>query len=218
MLRPPCRVLLYAPDPQPLQSALEAAGCLVHVARDEGAAAEQKATVRPEVIFVHGLPAGAAGRLRRLPPHLDAVLCFLLHRDDVAGFEVAAGGDDFIVLPLQAAEVEARVRLWRWRREQLGAEGILRAGPLVLDLTTYRVTVEGAPVTLTYKEYELLCLLLRRRGQVLTRDQILDLIWGPDYYGGNRTVDVHIRRLRQKLPEVAEMIGTLHGIGYRFEG
>jgi hypothetical protein len=217
MLRPPCRVLLYAPAPEPLPPELEAAGCVVHVARDEAAAAEQKAEVRPEVVFLHNLPAGAAGRLRRFPPHIDAVFCFLLPPEDLPGFE-AAGGDDFIALPLRAAEVEARVRLWRWRREQLGAEGVLRAGPLVLDLANYRVTVEGAPVTLTYKEYELLCLLMRRRGQVLTRDQILDLIWGPDYYGGNRTVDVHIRRLRQKLPEVEELISTVHGMGYRFEG
>jgi hypothetical protein len=218
MLRPPCRVLLYAPQPQPLQPVLEAAGCVVHTVANEAAAAEQKALVRPEAIFVHGLPLGAVGRLRRLPPHLDAAYCLLLRPEDLGSFEAAAGSDDFIILPLQSAEVEARVRLWRWRREQLGAEGVLRSGPLVVDLTNYRVTVQGAPVTLTFKEYELLCLLMRRKGQVLTRDQILDLIWGPDYYGGNRTVDVHIRRLRLKVPEVGGMISTVHGVGYRFEG
>jgi len=218
MLRPPCRALLYGQQTAVVQAALEQAGCVVAVAADEATAAELKATQRPEVIFARELPPGAAGRLHRLPPQLDATYCLLLDRRMLGQTPISPEYDDFILLPLDTAEVEARVSLWRWRREQLTAEGVLRAGALVVDLANYRVTMEGALVTLTYKEYELLCLLLRRRGQVLTRDQILDLVWGPDYYGGSRTVDVHIRRLRTKLPEVADMIATVHGVGYRFDG
>jgi DNA-binding response OmpR family regulator len=218
MLRPPCRALLYGPEAAALRQSLEQAGCVVSVAADEAAAAELKATQRPEVIFACGLPAGAMGRLHRLPPQLDAVYCLLVERRNLAQTPVPQEYDDFMVLPLEPAEVVVRVGLWRWRREQLASDGILRAGPLTVDLANYRVTVEGAPVALTYKEYELLCLFLRRRGQVLTRDQILDLIWGPDYYGGSRTVDVHVRRLRTKLPEVGDMIATVHGVGYRFDG
>jgi DNA-binding response OmpR family regulator len=218
MLRPPCRALLYGQEAAALRQPLEQAGCVVAVATDESTAAELKATHRPEVIFASGLAPGAMGRLHRLPPQLDAVYCLLVDRRNLAHAPIQAEYDDFIVLPLDPAEVAARVSLWRWRREQLASDGVLRAGVLVVDLANYRVTVEGAPVTLTYKEYELLCLLLRRRGQVLTRDQILDLIWGPDYYGGSRTVDVHVRRLRTKLPEVADNIATVHGVGYRFDG
>ena len=218
MLRPPCRALLYGAAAAALRLPLEQAGCVVAVAEDESVAAELKATHRPEFIFAAGLAPGAAGRLHRLPPQLDAVYCLLVDRRSLAQAPLSVEYDDFIVLPLDPAEVGARVSLWRWRREQLASDGVLRAGALVVDLANYRVTVEGAPVTLTYKEYELLCLLLRRRGQVLTRDQILDLVWGPDYYGGSRTVDVHVRRLRTKLPEITELIATVHGVGYRFDG
>jgi len=218
MLRPPCKVLVYGKEAAALRPALEQAGCVAAVATDEAAAAELKATHRPEVIFGVGLAPGAAGRLHRLPPKLDAIYCLLVERRALGQTAVSPEYEDFLVLPLAPAEIEARVYLWRWRREQLGSDGVLRSGPLVVDLANYRVTVEGAPVALTYKEYELLCLLLRRRGQVLTRDQILDIIWGPDYYGGSRTVDVHVRRLRTKLPEIADSIATVHGVGYRFDG
>lgn len=218
MLRPPCKALVYGSDGPLLRPALEHAGCVVVIAGDEATAAELKATHLPEVIFGHRLAPGTMGRLRRLPPHLDAMHCLLIERRELPQAQVAPEYDDFLVLPLEAAEVQARVNLWRWGREQLAADGVLRSGSLVLDLGNYRVTIEGAPVDLTYKEYELLALLMRRRGQVLTRDQILDQIWGPDYYGGSRTVDVHVRRVRMKLPEVAEKIATVHGVGYRFDG
>ncbi|HEX2973674.1 MAG TPA: response regulator transcription factor [Tepidisphaeraceae bacterium] len=217
MLRPPCRAILLSLDPQHALPALEAAGCEVTVAGDENQAADLKAEVRPEVIFLHNPQPGISGKLRRLPPQLQAVHCLLVDADNLEQTDVAAGYDDFMSLPLNPAEVASRVRLWRWRREQISSEGIIKAGPLAVDMANLSVTVDGTPVTLTFKEYELLCLLLRRRGQALTRQHILDAIWGPDYYGGERTVDVHIRRLRTKIPELTDMISTVHGIGYRFE-
>ena len=165
---------------------------------------------------MHAVGPGGCGRLRRTPPHLDIVYCALLLPSELAEVQQPAF-DDFLVAPVSAEEVAARVRLWRWQRERISS-GLLRAGPLTVDLTNLQVTVQGATVELTYKEYELLVLLLRRRGQVLTRDRILQTVWGPDYYGGERTVDVHVRRLRMKLPEIAEQIITVHGVGYRFEG
>jgi DNA-binding response OmpR family regulator len=215
MLKPPCRAILWTADSGPWLEVLVQAGCEVRVADGAAAAAELKATWRPEAVFMRQLAPGECGRLRRTPPHLDLVYCTLLERSQLPQVEQPEA-DDFLVLPLEAEEVAARVRLWRWRRERLSG-GMLRAGPLAVDLSTLRVTVEGAPVELTYKEYELLTLLLKRRGQVLTREAVLDAVWGPDYYGGERTVDVHIRRLRMKLPEIAERIATLHGVGYRFE-
>lgn len=217
MLRPPCRAIVVSKDPEQVLPALREAGCEVHVTADAMEAADIKADLRPEVIFLHNAEPGVSGKLRRLPPHLQAVHCLLVDREGLEALEVAAGYDDFMSVPLTAAEVGARVRLWRWRREQISADGAMRAGPLQVDMANLLVTIDGAQVNLTFKEYELLCLLLRRRGQVLTREHILDSVWGPDYYGGNRTVDVHIRRLRIKLPEVADMINTVHGMGYRFE-
>jgi DNA-binding response OmpR family regulator len=218
MLTPPCRAILWASATaaEALAVALASIGCEVRSARDEPAAAELKATWRPEVVFLHQTAPGDCGRLRRTPPHLDLVYCALVEAGQLAQVEQPEY-DDFLVLPLDLEETAARVRLWRWRRERLPGEGILRAGPLAVDLRHLRVTVEGAPVELTHKEYELLAVLLKRRGQVLTRESILDAVWGPEYYGGERTVDVHIRRLRMKLPEVADQIATVHGVGYRFE-
>lgn len=217
MLRPVCRAILLSAKPGDLVATLAEAGCEAHLAADLAAALDLKANVRPELILLHGCEATVSGKLRRHPPQLQAVYCALLERERLGALEVAGGYDDFLTLPLLPAEVAARVRLWRWRREQIDSSGTMRAGPLVVDLANLRVSIEGETVSLTFKEYELLCLLLRRRGQVLTRDHILDVIWGPDYYGGNRTVDVHIRRLRTKLPEVADLIVTVHGIGYRLD-
>lgn len=217
MLRPTCRAILWSPAPAEVLPGLRAAGCEVFVAKDEERAVELKAEARPEVIFLHKCPPETSGRLRRIPPHLQAVHCLLIARAELAAAHLPGMCDDFLTLPLDPEELAGRVTLWRWRREQIDSEGVLRAGPIVVDLANLRVTVDGVPTTLTYKEYELLCLLLKRSGQVLTRQYILDAIWGPDYYGGARTVDVHIRRLRTKLPEVAEMIVTVHGVGYRLE-
>ena len=216
MLRPPCRAILLSSEPDSVLPALDQAGCEVAVAPDEREAGDLKSEVRAEVIFLHGSERGVSGRLRRLPPQLQAVHCLLIEAERLERADLG-GYDDFLAIPLAPAEVAARVRLWRWRREQISTDGTMRAGPLVVDMVNLRVSVDGAAVTLTLKEYELLCLLLRRRGQTLTREHILDAVWGPDYYGGHRTVDVHIRRLRTKLPEVTDMISTVHGLGYRFE-
>lgn len=216
MLTPACRVVLWTAKPEPLAPTLRRIGCEIKHAPDEAAAAELKATYRPEAIFLQGVAPGACGRVRRTPPHLELVYCALLENSELAHVQQPEF-DDFFTLPLNPEVVAARIRLWRWRRQRVSGEGLVRVGPLTVDLGTLRVTVEGAPVDLTFKEYELLTLLLKRRGQVLTREAILDAVWGPDYYGGERTVDVHIRRLRMKLPEVAEQIATVHGVGYRFE-
>lgn len=218
MLRPPCKAVLLSSDPERLLPALKEAGCEVSHARNDGRAGDLKAEVRPEVIFLHNTQPGVSGKLRRLPPQLQAVHCLLVDQEHLDQTDVAAGYDDFMTIPLNPAEVIARVRLWRWRREQISGDGLIKAGPIAVDMANMRVMVDGETIGLTFKEYELLCLLLRRRGQVLTREHILDQVWGPDYYGGERTVDVHIRRLRTKIPELTDMISTVHGMGYRFEG
>jgi len=94
---------------------------------------------------------------------------------------------------------------------------MITLGPwVVIDVARHEVLLDGAPVSLTIKEYELLLLLVRDQNRALTRGAILEKVWGDNYFGGERTVDVHIRRLRAKLEAIAEAIETVHGVGYRF--
>lgn len=117
------------------------------------------------------------------------------------------------------AEVEARLRLAMTRREDSADEvgGPISAGELVIDETTYSARLHGRLLDLTYKEFELLKYLAQHPGRVFTRAQLLQEVWGYDYFGGTRTVDVHVRRLRAKLgTEHESLIGTVRNVGYRF--
>lgn len=126
------------------------------------------------------------------------------------------GADDYLAKPFSMMEMVARVKavLRRYKKEEPKQ---LTAGTLTLDESSHVVQDEGKVVELTYKEYELLALLLKHQGRVYSREQLLDLIWGHDYDGENRTVDVHIRTLRSKLGESANLIKTVRGVGYKLE-
>jgi DNA-binding response OmpR family regulator len=131
------------------------------------------------------------------------------------------GVDDVILEGAGPAEVEARLRMVAERTKDEAAEvppEQLEAGELVIDASAYTARVRGRTLDLTYKEFELLKHLVQHPGRVLTRAQLLQEVWGYDYYGGTRTVDVHIRRLRAKLgSEHDQMIGTVRNVGYRFD-
>ena len=123
--------------------------------------------------------------------------------------------DDFVDPGAPAGEVEVRLAIIR-RRAGAGSEDLIRLGRLQLSTETYQVSVDGRPLDLTYKEFELLRFLASRAGRVFTRAALLREVWGYDFYGGTRTVDVHIRRLRAKLgPEHEHLIETVRGVGYR---
>ncbi|MDO8587267.1 MAG: response regulator transcription factor [Armatimonadota bacterium] len=125
--------------------------------------------------------------------------------------------DDIVVEPVRATELLARVRMVLMRRHKLEEENIVRLDGLIVDLENYEVTLDGEPLDLTYKEYELLRFLITRRGRVFTREALLNHVWGYDYFGGARTVDVHIRRIRAKLGVSYESyIETVRNVGYRF--
>lgn len=124
--------------------------------------------------------------------------------------------DDFILTGASPGEVDARLRMAAVEAEDEVPNGEIRAGAIVIDETTYMATIHGKLLNLTYKEFELLKHLALHPGQVFTRDRLLHDVWGYDYFGGTRTVDVHIRRLRAKLgPEHESLIGTVRNVGYR---
>lgn len=134
--------------------------------------------------------------------------------DRVVGLD--SGADDYMPKPFGMMELVSRVRALLRRAAKPAAEDkLFTAGSLAVDVKRRTVTVEGEPVILTYKEFELLCYLLENRGVVLSRDQILTKIWDYNYSGETRTVDVHIRTLRQKLGDAGALIETVRGVGYR---
>lgn len=124
--------------------------------------------------------------------------------------------DDFIVQPCNAKELVARInRLIKTKAETTGEQ--ISSGDLTIDLEKYEVYVSGRPVSLTFKEYELLKFLAMHPGRVYTRDTLLNQVWSEDYFGGDRTVDVHVRRLRSKIEDQSHVfIETVRNIGYRF--
>ena len=132
------------------------------------------------------------------------------------------GIDDVILDTAGPAEVEARIRIVTGQRqlERVATDPSLReirSGDVVIDENSYTAKVRGRTLDLTFKEFELLKFLAQHPGRVFTRSQLLQEIWGYDYFGGTRTVDVHIRRLRSKLgPEFEALIGTVRNVGYRF--
>ena len=135
--------------------------------------------------------------------------------DKILGLEL--GADDYITKPFSVRELAARVKslLRRVAPQQESEPQTLRAGDIMIDITNYEAFKGGEKLSLTLKEFELLKVLVLSRGKVLTRDFLLDRIWGYEYYGETRTVDVHIPHLRQKLGE-EPYIETVRGVGYRF--
>jgi DNA-binding response OmpR family regulator len=138
--------------------------------------------------------------------------------DKIVGLET--GADDYATKPFSTGELIARVRALL-RRSQSEQRSVLDAGDLQMDLIARRAQLRGEELRLTHKEFDLLAELIRNKGMVLSRDLLLEKIWGYDFLGDSRTVDVHIRWLRQKIelePSLPVRIVTVRGIGYRFDG
>ena len=137
--------------------------------------------------------------------------------DTVLGLD--EGADDYVAKPFGMMELMARVRAaLRHGGQERQEERTYTLGSLYVDPARHIVRVDGQDVTLTLKEYQVLCLLLERPGTVFTRDQLLNIIWGYEFDGASRTVDVHIRTLRQKLGEAGSCIETVRGVGYKISG
>ena len=141
--------------------------------------------------------------------------------DKVVGLEL--GADDYVTKPFSARELVARIRaVLRRRGEAAPADGpdVLEGGPVRIDVDRHLVTVNGTPVAMPLKEFDLLEVLLRNAGRVLTRQQLIDRVWGSSYVGDTKTLDVHVKRLRAKIepdPASPRHVTTVRGLGYKFE-
>ncbi|MFH0914067.1 MAG: response regulator transcription factor [Chloroflexota bacterium] len=199
-----------------LQSGLGSLGFACSLADSEGAW-EHLAARSPDLVVVEMDGAASHTLLRELSTRKKLPVMALLRREmlDEPGpyFEVA----DFLVSPFNEKELALRVRRLVGHTGT-GQDEVIRCDHLVIDPDKCEVLVEGKPVELTFKEYELLKFLAGHPGRVFTREALLNHVWGYDYYGGDRTVDVHVRRLRSKI-ETSEhpFIETVRNIGYRFK-
>ena len=176
----------------------------------------------PDLIII--APEESLDKLTQALNHLNqnpkiAKKPLLVFTDETTALDLdfSLGIDDFIVKPYSLREIEARLRLVLWRDNYTNNQHTLKIENLVINTAKYEVRVKGNLVELTLKEYELLKHLVTHQGRVFTRADLLDSIWGYDYYGGMRTVDVHIRRLRSKLGDIGETIATIRGVGYKFD-
>ena len=146
----------------------------------------------------------------------EAPILLLIDEEALPGLDFGLDADDLAVKPLRQGELRARIRRLLWEADRPDDDQMIKVKDLLINKSRYEVRVKGVTVNMTLKEYELLQHLVTHADRVFTRADLLDSIWGYDYYGGMRTVDVHIRRLRSKLGEMGEAIHTVRGVGYSF--
>ena len=217
-------LLLLTNALEPSSEVLPALGLLLHsvrVAPAEGSALIDAPPADAVLVDARRELVQAKGLCRLLrTTGIDCPLIAIVTEGGLAAVTAEWGIDDVILDTAGPAEVEARVRLALGRvvaeRDSKRSEEI-RSGDLTIDEATYQARVGGVPLDLTFKEFELLKFLAQHPGRVFTRAQLLQEVWGYDYFGGTRTVDVHVRRLRAKLGTDYEvLIGTVRNVGYRF--
>ena len=211
---------------EPLAYMLSREGFEVSVAATGPGALEEFARTGADLVLLDLMLPGLSGTevCRALRTSASVPIIMLTARDSevdkVVGLEL--GADDYVTKPFSHRELVARVRAVLRRRAQpeAGPTTELAAGPVRMDVDRHLVTVAGEPVPLPLQEFELLELLLRNVGRVLTRQQLIDRIWGSDYVGDTKTLDVHVKRLRAKIePEPGRPVHliTVRGLGYKFE-
>lgn len=222
------RILLVEDDKSirmALEFALTRAGYEVTPASDGAAAIERARAVEPDLVLLDILLPKLSGievakTLRAAGSAVPIIMLTALDQDadKIAGLD--AGADDYVTKPFSTPELLARIRanLRRTHASEGTRMGIIEAGPLKIDLDATRVSINGNPVKLRSKEYELLAALASRRGALCTRQWISQEVWGEQFLPTSRTIDTHIRRLRKALrTDGWSYIQTEHGMGYRFE-
>jgi DNA-binding response OmpR family regulator len=146
----------------------------------------------------------------------DAPLLLVVTEGGMSALSGEWGIDDVLLSTAGPAEIDARVRLALARRDEVAEPARVQASGVTIDEQSYSAKLHGRPLDLTYKEFQLLHFLATHPSRVFTREQLLSEVWGYDYFGGTRTVDVHVRRLRAKLGDQEQIIGTVRNVGYRF--
>jgi two-component system response regulator RegX3 len=226
-------VLLVEDEPSLAESirySLEQECCRVVVASDGQRAMELAREEQPALVVLDlMLPVLSGLDVCRLMRQESTVPIMILtakaaEADKVAGLEL--GADDYMTKPFSMREFVSRVRAHLRRAAMTGDPHrmdadpeVLRGGPVVMDVDRHEVIVRGEPVKLTPREFALLALFLRRQGRLLTRQFLIDELWGDDYFGDTKTLDVHVKRLRQKIelvPQSPRHLLTVRGLGYRF--
>ena len=201
---------------------LERAGFRVATAADGEAGLERVFASRPDAVVLDLMLPGRSGleilrELRDEPATRDVPVVLLTARgaemDKLLGFE--HGADDYITKPFSTRELVARLQALLRRARPERGEATVEAGPLRIDFLGHEASLEGRPLSLTPREFELLAFLARHPSRVFSRDELLTKVWGYDYVGETRTVDVHVRRLRAKLGEMNRLIETVTGAGYK---
>lgn len=175
--------------------------------------------LQPDVILVDGRAnsVDAAAVIRKLRTDSDASFVVVLNEEDLAAFDFGCGVDDFVSDQATRAEFDTRLRRIG-EDSQPDPSQVIRRGEISINRERFEVKARGEILDLTYKEFELFSYLATRPGKVCSRSMLLSEVWGYDFFGGTRTVDVHVRRLRAKLGQDSGVIETVRNVGYRFAG
>ncbi|MET0989099.1 MAG: response regulator transcription factor [Glaciihabitans sp.] len=223
------RILIVEDEPslsEPLSFLLEREGYETTIAADGHAAVAEFERNGSDLVLLDLMLPGLPGTevCREIRTHSTVPIIMLTAKDSevdiVVGLEL--GADDYVTKPYSTRELLARIRAILRRRveDDDAGETALEAGTVRMDIERHVVTVSGRDIPMPLKEFELLELLLRNSGRVLTRGQLIDRVWGADYFGDTKTLDVHIKRIRSKIekkPSEPTMLVTVRGLGYRFE-
>ena len=212
---------------EPLAYLLKREGYEVEVAEDGPSALAAFDRVGGDLILLDLMLPGIPGTevCREIRTRSNVPIIMLTAKDSevdiVVGLEL--GADDYVTKPYSSRELLARIRAVLRRRveEEELEDGVLEAGTVRMDVDRHTVAVNGQEISMPLKEFELLELLLRNAGRVLTRGQLIDRVWGTDYFGDTKTLDVHIKRIRSRIeqnPGEPVLLVTVRGLGYRFEG
>ncbi|HLP23117.1 MAG TPA: response regulator transcription factor [Microbacteriaceae bacterium] len=211
---------------EPLTFLLESEGYRVDLVEDGASAIDQFARINPDLVLLDLMLPGAPGTevCRRIRTVSDVPIIMLTAKDSevdiVVGLEL--GADDYVTKPYSARELIARVRAVLRRRIEADDrnDAVIAVGHVSMDTDRHVVSVDGQPIAMPLREFELLEYLMRNAGRVLTRGQLIDRVWGSDYFGDTKTLDVHIKRIRsriERVPAEPTMLVTVRGLGYRIE-
>jgi len=220
------RVLIIAQENEPVKrmcSALKQHGFTCLLVSHPGDVFKKVAEFAPDLLLItlngHLPNAEAIELARRLKLEKRLPVIALVTRKTLFSEELSPDIDDFVVELHDLDELLFRVKRVIQKSRQAESPEVIKHGDLVIDTARCEVTIKGVPIELTFKEYELLKYLASHKGRVFSRESLLNKVWGYDYYGGDRTVDVHIRRLRSKIESASNQtyIETVRNIGYRFK-